>query len=325
MSNYEPRRPVSPATAASGARRLVIFPGALGDLVCFLPALAEIARFESFPPVLLCSENLASLVQVTGIAEPQPIEARSVSWLFSANPPAEAERTFAAFSAIDSFTGFGDPTVAANLERWVGARGRLHPFRPRETVHVARHFLECVGAAGSSSESRLSLPESTLDCGRKKFAAVLDQPPLLVLHPGSGGASKRWSRAGFVAVAKRWLRKRGTSLVALGPSETGERSYWQETGLSVTADLEILELASLLALADAYLGNDSGVSHLAAAVGASGAVLFGPSDPRIWRPLSPRLRVVRLEPWQGLDDSPAPLTIQMLDRQLRSAQAAKSP
>ena len=51
----------------------------------------------------------------------------------------------------------------------------------------------------------------------------------------------------------------------------------------------IRDSAALLAGAALYLGNDSGISHLAAAVGAPGVVLFGPTDARRWRPLSPAI------------------------------------
>jgi ADP-heptose:LPS heptosyltransferase len=52
-------------------------------------------------------------------------------------------------------------------------------------------------------------------------------------------------------------------------------------------------LGALLRKARAYVGNDSGVSHLAAAFGAPSIVLFGPTDPRVWAPLGPRVRTLR--------------------------------
>ena len=53
------------------------------------------------------------------------------------------------------------------------------------------------------------------------------------------------------------------------------------------------DVAAVLARATLYLGNDSGVSHLAGAVGAQGVVLYGPTDPRRWGPLGERLVVLR--------------------------------
>ena len=61
-------------------------------------------------------------------------------------------------------------------------------------------------------------------------------------------------------------------------------------GACVARDLPLRVLAALLARAGAYVGNDSGVTHLAAASGAPTIALFGPTDPRVWAPLGPRRR-----------------------------------
>lgn len=305
---------------------LLIFPGALGDFICFLPALAEIRKRVATLPRLLCKQSLASLVSVSGLAEPEPIEARPVSWLFSPSPPIEAERYFSAFVSIDSFTGFGNPEVDRNLARWVGSRGRVHPFRPNGGIHLAFHFLDCIGASRDRSiEPALPLPETMLDRGRKILAPLSSRRPILVAHPGSGGRGKRWSRQGFVELAEQWQRRHGAALIVLGPAEKLERSDWAAHPFSVESNLDLLELAAVLALGDVYLGNDSGASHLAGAVGAFGAVLFGPSDPTCWRPLSPRLRAVRLEPWTAVEDPPSPRAIQSVRRELTRITSSRSP
>jgi ADP-heptose:LPS heptosyltransferase len=110
--------------------------------------------------------------------------------------------------------------------------------------------------------------------------------------------------------------------VVLGPAEEGEAT-WAEEGITVAAGLELVAVASLLACCDAYCGNDSGVSHLAAAVGACGVALFGPTDPECWRPLSSRIAAIRLEPWTGADGTPAPQAVETIERALRVA--GKSP
>src|SRR5882724_11280302 len=110
--------------------------------------------------------------------------------------------------------------------------------------------------------------------------------PVLAVHPGAGGRAKRWDIAGFVQVA-HWWRSRGGSVVAIaGPAEAGEPPA---LGAPEVRDWPLVDLAAVLARAALYLGNDSGVSHLAGAVGAAGVVLFGPTDARRWRPLARRL------------------------------------
>jgi ADP-heptose:LPS heptosyltransferase len=111
---------------------------------------------------------------------------------------------------------------------------------------------------------------------------------VLVVHPGSGSARKNW--AGMGAVASRWRGAGGAVIVVSGPAE-GD-STPAVTG-DVTVHCEPLDrVAALLARATVYLGNDSGVSHLAGLLGARGVSVFGSSDPVAWRPLGDGIRVL---------------------------------
>jgi len=78
----------------------------------------------------------------------------------------------------------------------------------------------------------------------------------------------------------------------------------------------VTEVAALLSVADLYLGNDSGISHLAAAVGAFGVALFGPTDPRSWRPLSQRMRAMTLDPWSAIGEAAPERAIHAVEREL---------
>jgi len=66
-------------------------------------------------------------------------------------------------------------------------------------------------------------------------------------------------------------------------------------------DLPLRTLAGVLARCSVYVGNDSGVSHLAAAVGAPTVAIFGPTDPRVWGPRGPRVQTVGGPDAGGLD------------------------
>ena len=68
----------------------------------------------------------------------------------------------------------------------------------------------------------------------------------------------------------------------------------------VASELSLLQVAALLSQADFYLGNDSGVSHLAGAVGARGVVLFGPTLPQQWRPLGGNLSIIRNSEYRSI-------------------------
>ena len=125
--------------------------------------------------------------------------------------------------------------------------------------------------------------------------------PFAAMGAGSGSAKKNWPLDRFQEIARRlridtgrkvaWLsgpaeQERGT-LAALGPEET------------VLADLSLEQAAAVLALADVYVGNDSGITQIAAAVrrpdgrATPTVAFFGPTDPRVWGPQGTRGRIVR--------------------------------
>ncbi len=295
---------------------LVIFPGALGDLVCAMPALREIARRHGGRVTVLCKGDLVPLVRAAEVGDAAPIEGREAAWLFAAKPPPEAETFFAAFAAVESFSGFAAPEVARNLSRWFGRAARVHPFRPATPVHLAAHYLGCIGASSTAAEIAavdVSPGDDAVAAARTRLAAV--SRPILAVHPGSGGRGKRWSRRGFAEVADRW-RERGWGIViVLGPAEAGESSLWKDAG-RVLEPAGVLDLAAVLGASDAYLGNDSGASHLAGAVGACGVAIFGPTNPALWRPLPGRIVAHRLVPWTGCDDAVPRAAVDVVDHAL---------
>jgi ADP-heptose:LPS heptosyltransferase len=118
-------------------------------------------------------------------------------------------------------------------------------------------------------------------------------PGFLALHPGSGSAPKNWPAERFLALAKRLVGERPWLLVE-GPGDAGQAAPLRADPRAVTASgLSVRVLGALLAQAGLYVGNDSGVSHLAAAFGAPTLALFGPTDPAVWSPVGPCTAVVR--------------------------------
>src|SRR5262245_60507087 len=108
---------------------------------------------------------------------------------------------------------------------------------------------------------------------------------VMMLAPGSGAREKNWPTASFYAVADWWRQTGGAVVVILGPVEEEKGDYTALCqGAVVARNLSLGKLAALLARSALYLGNDSGVSHLAAALGVVTVVLFGPSNVYQWGP-----------------------------------------
>ena len=107
----------------------------------------------------------------------------------------------------------------------------------------------------------------------------------LILHPGSGGTSKRWPAERFAELARR----AAAPLILLGPAEDDLASAFD--GLPLARDLPLPRVVATLAKARAFVGNDSGVSHLASWLCPTLA-LFGPTDPKVWAPAGPMTQVL---------------------------------
>jgi ADP-heptose:LPS heptosyltransferase len=95
---------------------------------------------------------------------------------------------------------------------------------------------------------------------------------------------------------------RHSAVVVIGPAEAGIEPVFREAGVPVLKDLDLPTVAAIASIASAFVANDSGVAHLAAAVGASGVVIFGHTDPARWRPMgSGQIDVLRREPIDSIE------------------------
>jgi hypothetical protein len=161
-------------------------------------------------------------------------------------------------------------------------------------------FREAMGAAGVNCAFHAALPpsdsgEHVSDFFSRQVGAPLGQVTKLkvlqaaprgsvVIHPFSGGARKNWPLEKYRELAARL--KRPVEWLA-GPEEQLERACRFD---------DLGALARWLSGASAYVGNDSGITHLAAAVGIPTVALFGPTDPALWCPRGKNARWLRHEP-----------------------------
>jgi ADP-heptose:LPS heptosyltransferase len=163
-------------------------------------------------------------------------------------------------------------------------------------LHQSEYYLACVGGQPlETDKGEIPVkPEALAWSERYWQQHFLKGKPVMTLAPGSGAREKNWPDASFRAVADWWRRRTcGSVVVILGPveEEKGDYTILCE-GAVVARNLTLEKLAALLARSDLYLGNDSGVSHLAAALGVITAVLFGPSNVARWAPQGENVTVL---------------------------------
>ena len=288
------------------ARTIVLFPGSLGDFLCFLPALQTMGKHQR-NLIVVGRETTRSLLEAC-VCFPRSVSVQTVSIddarfarLFascSSDKDTDLDNFFLPATVVLSWFGTSLPQVKQNLEQYAPGRVMVFPFFSGQVEsHASVYYLSCLGEQGKEKlygAPSVQLKEPWLQWGVEYWRQRgWESKHILIIHPGSGGQRKRWRAEGFWQVAE-WWRNSGNRevLILLGPAETEEAEYWRRCG-PVETSLALPQVASILARATCYLGNDSGVSHLAGAVGTRGVVIFGPTRPEQWRPLGGGLQVIK--------------------------------
>jgi len=289
---------------------LLLHPGGLGDIILALPAVALLR--ERFPDAkITIAGNLDHLAPIAGVYVDNAI---SLSALPLHNLYADKELPqqdvlfWKSFDRIVSWTGSGDPGFVRKITE-ANPNTRVASWRPdpQEKRHVSQLFIDSLGPAISAGQNAHSVPirmHSELASQGVQWLSEhgWDGTELLVaLHPGAGSKTKRWPLQQFIELA-RGLRKDGSTklLVIEGPAESGlARAI--AGGLPAVLAVAVIRaeslplnlLAAVMVKCRLFIGNDSGISHLAASLGIPVVVLFGPTLPRHWAPLGPKVTVLR--------------------------------
>ncbi|HYB71580.1 MAG TPA: glycosyltransferase family 9 protein [Candidatus Bathyarchaeia archaeon] len=271
---------------------LVIHPGALGDVLQAVPALRHLgAGAERSRLVFAGQPRLGRLLVELGLVdEARAFDGLGLEALFTDAAPSPTLAALLRRSArVVSWFGSRDATYGRRL-RELAAQPTIAPPVPEDETPVWRHLLGSLGVADvppAEHTAPVALPAALAGAGRR---AAPGRP--LVVHPGSGGAWKLWPVERFAEVIGRIRRSRSLDvLVHQGPADAAPaQALLASLGperVSLLVEPELPLLAGALAAGRVYLGSDSGVSHLAAAVGAPSVVLFPPATHRRWAPWNP--------------------------------------
>ena len=253
---------------------LAIHPGALGDVLLAIPALRALrTQHPGCPLVLAAQPRLGHLLASLGLIDRAiDFESLGLGALFTAEPGRVGPSDLGRAGRVVCWFGSRDPLFVENLRAL--APGAVVAAPAADDLPVWRHLRRTVGAPLDGGTASIPVPGAALAAGRQALrdAGWDGVKPFILLHPGAGSVAKRWPVDGFTAVTGA-LRGDGTLAVAVhcGPADADAASAVAEVlgpDVIVLREPPLLTLAGALAGAALYLGNDSGVSHLAAAVGA---------------------------------------------------------
>ena len=248
----------------------------LGDLLTAVPALRALARaFPAHERVLLAPAALAPVVELLGDATYALHQVDGVRTLPAALPPIARDADVAV-----NLHGRGPQSTAllsAAQPRALVAFGRQAAWRDgeHETARWCR-LLEAAGIEADPGDLDLAPP-----------AEPTPYPGATVIHPGAAAPARRWPAARWAAVGRELA---GPVVVTAGPGEEPlARAVARAAGATVFAG-DLRGLAALVAGAARVLCADTGVAHLATALGTPSVVLFGPTPPAQWGPPPERTR-----------------------------------
>jgi ADP-heptose:LPS heptosyltransferase len=311
---------LSPPFPASNL--LVLRSGGIGDFVLTLPVLRALRR--AWPQArleLVGHRGIAELARGRGYADSvRSIDEAWVTRLFTPLERVDASSLPFHRGSFDLAVSFLDDRDGQLRRNLAGLARRLVvvPLPTRSDVHVVEQFLSplaAVGVAAAELVPRVFMSSDDLRLGQSALhnLGFADGTPLACLHPGSGARAKNWPAERFAEVAEG-LRRSGQAEVLVVEGEADAEPVSAMFAAipgpkpPVLRNRPLLEVAAALQQTRLLIGNDSGISHLAAAVGTPVLALFGPTSPTAWRPLGEPVRVMTFA-----EASPAAVLVAALD------------
>ncbi len=274
---------------------MIIRPSALGDTLLLAPALHQIAD----------KAELTLLGRSPGIDFLRPflygcLDYEKGGWhrIFLEEPPSE-DLTFPEVDRVICFLSDQAGEARRGLGRCLkGIPVFSFPPFPAEDqrMHVALYLASCLKESGLPVH-----PEEAVADARRRGVLGKGRPSGpgtgVVVHPGSGSREKNYPPEFWVDLIRgEYLEVFQERILLLGPAEEEQYQYFSArvsgAGAEVITSPHKQGLVSLLKGARAYIGHDSGVTHLAAMLGVPTIALFRNSHPFKWAPLGPDVTVI---------------------------------
>jgi ADP-heptose:LPS heptosyltransferase len=296
-----PRSWPSPSRVTELNRILVIRGGAIGDFVLTLPAI-KLLR-DRFPEAHL---EILGLKQIVVLAERRfyadairSLDDPRLARFFAAKSdvPAEFAAYFAKYDLILSYLSDPDRIFETNVKRCSSATFLGGPAKLDRREHAAFQLARPLEGLGLFlKEPAAAIYPSEADRMAVRRFREDHSSSLIVFHPGSGSETKNWPIENWIKLGDALLAKGRGLLIVAGEADTERtaklESAWSGQPVRFAENLPLPHLAALLE-GTTFIGHDSGISHIAAAVGARCVLLFGATDPAIWAPAHQNVTVLQ--------------------------------
>jgi len=264
---------------------LVVHAGGIGDFLLCCPALLKLSSSESLE--LLGNPDRLRLGLAAGLAKAVH-DINHVGFESVFNEPSDRFRQFIKpFRRAVIWMRDEGGLIQEGFRQCGLTNIQIFPGLPPAACkgHASTYYLQCLGFS-ETAPFRLSVEPNPL---------MHD----IIIHPGSGGKSKNWPSDRYLALAEALGQNSRLVTWCLGPAEDNFPLSAKESSIRTDS---LLDLAQVLGSARLYIGNDSGITHLAAAVGCPTIAVFGPTDPLKWAPLGQQVIMIKRDPWPEIKE-----------------------
>ncbi|MCM8822844.1 MAG: glycosyltransferase family 9 protein [Candidatus Omnitrophica bacterium] len=258
---------------------LVIRPGSLGDQIATIPVLTSLKK-NHFNVYLAGNEKVNTFFEKKGIIN------RGIGFgdiclteFFSEIKKIKIPG-FPDFDLVICYIEKKE-IFSRNLILTYGDKVVFHPLFEKSPCQITEFLLMPLKKMGLN----IHYPETV----------KRDACDLLFIHPGSGSKKKNWPAENFVKVY-RYFQRICKPKIILGECEISDYEFWKKNtdAPDLLIPKNLVELSQTLETGKWFIGNDSGVSHLAAFTGLKTFIIFGPTDPAIWAPEGKNVKIVSL-------------------------------
>ena len=279
---------------------LIWHQGALGDLILSLPAIHSIKEYAGGGSLhLVCRGDMADVILESSLADRVTSNEKGIfGCLFGVGSdlPPDLKSFLDGFDTAFVFMRIRHEAFINNMSRYVTHCHHIRTFPPPGIrMHVARYQLQQLAELGIEHGDVVPV----LDVGCEPLSSA--EIPVIAVHPGSGGKRKCWPLRRYLQLMEELQEREACSFaVILGPAEEGGEyetivQFVSERGIraDIIRNMPVSGIVRKLKGADLFIGNDSGITHLASAAGVPVVAIFGPTDQEVWKPLGRNVRIVR--------------------------------
>ena len=322
-------------------KALIIQTGAVGDCILTLPLAQKLKDCFNISTVQMLGKSayIDYFPGRTAVDQIRDMDSVDLYKLFVRHEEFELEDgdllidAFADYKIIITFLGGDNSDFERNLTYTANCSNPVDvwsfPLRPGSDYngHLTNFYIETLADIAQINrpqhhckQSYIQPTASDINSGKKllEFFRVDTSGPLVIIQPGSGGVEKCWHIDNFYALAEVLSEKGFKPLFLLGPAEMERFKKTMIDRLAVMAgvvsELSLAETFQLLCVADCFVGNDSGITHMAASASVPTVACFGPTDPAIYAPLGPKTEIAKFAPAEFA--SPMPEAVEDICRKV---------